>query len=1338
MSTMFDDAFAFNQNLGKWYVVLNSTVIAPGDVPGIVGRISAQNSVLDDHLPKYKTEAGGDSARFSIVTGNLLNMTSADNTKSTYQVHVAASGSNLFEDGSNSRVLVVTVTDGQANQAPIANAGSDLQVNERTQVTLDGTRSSDDDGTVTGYSWTQTAGTNVDLSNAAAASPTFVAPQVTANEGLTFSLTVTDDDGAASTADTVTITVQKVMASNRDPVADAGDDLPANENTPVQLDGSDSVDPDGDPLTYSWVHAGGLAVTDLTGANTASPMFTAPEVGTSGGTVLFRLTVSDGNGGSDTDTVTITVNDAPVSDTTPPTPTVASSGLSDGGTTHITPIRFTVTFDEAVTNFTKTGVVLDGTANPTLTEFSGSGRTYAVVVTPGNDGTVILDIPQGAARDLASNPSNAAVRFTVNYDGTAPAPTITSDAGDSGETTSTSPVSFTVTFDEGVTGFGQSGVGLGGTARPALHDFLEVSADTYTFTVYPGTGGTVILNIPAGAARDTASNPSEAAATFTITYDAAGPVPTVTSGAGSSGAHTNESTIGFTVRFNEDVTGFDGSDVDLGGTAATGLVGDFAGSDAGPYTFTVVPTIDGTVIVDIRADAARDSASNPSVAAATFTVNYDGTAPAPAVTAAELTPEGTPLQDGDYTTKSPIAFTVEFDETVTGFTADDARLGGTARPALRDFTDSGNGDGVYTFEAHPRRDGTVTVEIRAGAAQDSASNPSEAADTFTVNRDTTGPRPTITSDAGRTTSSTPIDFSVSFDEPVTTFVAPDIVLGGPAAPPNGSVGDFDGSGDSYTFTVTPEPVGGELTVEIRAGAVPDARGNDNFRAAYTTTYVPAAPTVASLKTGELDTILITLTETVLGVTFAGFTVSGVASDPDVISATPDGKVITLGLDGNMLDSDRPRVAYDSAQGGITDADGIPLADFERAVTNDLDTTPPAVRSAVARGTDGISVSFSEKITGSTDAADWTLSGAPGITINTATLQGSSSSSVRLGLSGDIPDGKPELTLRYAGSGITDPAGNPLAEISDIPVRHPSDSRTRTSSVPVLDIHSVMESPYAQHVPKEILDAVGSSTHDPDAPIPPVAAGDPLEYPISINGHGYLLGGARNTLEPQTVRAGEETTITFTVYDSSPITHFTMYMNLHGSDDQYSDSDTYVRYDAGSVLTADPHGLIESATVAIDADGDIQVITFEITFAGAMEQTNIVARLWNADLSLLTVQVLDAFEVVAASESAAVTTTTPTPDAIVDPEPGDTATAESGVGPGSAASPGTAMDVLKRWAGFAPEAATDAELLEALGLDYPGADIPGWVMTELGPLVAKGHVTISEFIAALEYVLGEDA
>ena len=50
--------------------------------------------------------------------------------------------------------------------------------------------------------------------------------------------------------------------------------------------------------------------------------------------------------------------------------------------------------------------------------------------------------------------------------------------------------------------------------------------------------------------------------------------------------------------------------------------------------------------------------------------------------------------------------------------------------------------------------------------------------------------------------------------------------------------------------------------------------------------------------------------------------------------------------------------------------------------------------------------------------------------------------------------------------------------------------------------------------------------------------------------------------------------------------------------------------------------------------------------------------------------------------------------------------------------------------------TDEQLLASLGLDddYPDADIPGWVMTELGVLAAKGDVTVDEFVLALQYVL----
>ena len=98
-----------------------------------------------------------------------------------------------------------------ANNPPVASAGSNQAVTAGDTVTLNGS-GTDSDGTVTNYTWTQTAGTAVTLSSNSAAQPTFPAPSVAAATTLTFSLVVRDNRGASSTASTVSITVNPLAA----------------------------------------------------------------------------------------------------------------------------------------------------------------------------------------------------------------------------------------------------------------------------------------------------------------------------------------------------------------------------------------------------------------------------------------------------------------------------------------------------------------------------------------------------------------------------------------------------------------------------------------------------------------------------------------------------------------------------------------------------------------------------------------------------------------------------------------------------------------------------------------------------------------------------------------------------------------------------------------------------------------------------------------------------------------------------------------------------------------------------------------------------------------------
>ena len=190
-----------------------------------------------------------------------------------------------------------------ANQAPIARAGNDINISLPTVLaTLDGSASSDPDGTIASYSWSRVSGpTGFSLLN-----PLSAITSVTSllQGSYVFRLTVTDNKGATSTDD-VTVTVAGLV--NQSPTANAGTDinltLPSNSTT---LTGT-GTDPDGTVASYAWSRVSGPTTYTLANASSASTALTNLVQGT----YVFRLTVTDDKGATTSDNISVTVNAAP-------------------------------------------------------------------------------------------------------------------------------------------------------------------------------------------------------------------------------------------------------------------------------------------------------------------------------------------------------------------------------------------------------------------------------------------------------------------------------------------------------------------------------------------------------------------------------------------------------------------------------------------------------------------------------------------------------------------------------------------------------------------------------------------------------------------------------------------------------------------------------------------------------------------------------------------------------------------------------------------------------------------------------------------------------------------
>ncbi len=782
---------------------------------------------------------------------------------------------------------------------------------------------------------------------------------------------------------------------------------------------------------------GGTATATASITRDAADEYTVTITPTTEGTVTITVpadaAIDDANNGNTASATSNAITVDPVHPTATLSTTVTGKQNDD--------FDITIVFSESVDDFDDTGtdITFGGTATATvesITAARGSTTNYTVTISPTGSGSLEIKVPANAADDTADNGNTESNTLTVAIDVDPPTVTLSNVPG----TPQNGNFDITITFNETVTGFTEADIDLDDTVGRATAS-VSGSGKDYTATITPTTDGTLTIHVPAGGVEDTAGNSNEASSQSTVTIDTT--PPTITS---ITGLPSGEQKAAFdlTVTFSEAVNGFATDDLTVTGQATATNV---SGSDGDTtYTVTITPNADkeGNISVQVKADAVTDTAGNSNTAASAATSNiYIDT----------IVPTATISTPPSGEQNGPFDLTITFNEEVDGFdVADDIAVVGEATASLKTTVTAKT---VYTITITPNanKEDNVTVQVKANAVTDAASNPNTAsAVTTAVHIDTIAPRVVI-SDVPAIEKNVAFTITITFNEVVNDFALADIDVGGEATA--GSLTETT-TKKVYTALITPNAgKEGDVTLQINASVVTDNAGNNNTASTEHTVHIDTidpkvkitgVPTIE--KNVPFD-LTVTFDEPVNGFTKEDVVITGQAM-ATAVSANTDKTVYTVTItpNANQAGSDVSfQVPADAVQDLALNGNTVSPATVPASVH--IDTVAPMITSIAGVPDIEKNVAFDITITFSEVVNGFTASDLGDLVHATATVKsGSDGASVYVVTITPNATTEGGITLQVPVGAVQDPALNnntastthtmhvdtivPTVTISDVP------------------------------------------------------------------------------------------------------------------------------------------------------------------------------------------------------------------------------------------------------------------------------------------------------------------